>query len=142
MAGLGGGMDDEGGALSVQQGFKGGAVADVQFVVAEILVGSQQPALVPAGVASRAEELSPHVVVNPMDFPAELGEVIHHFRADESGGTGYEEAHRTTGLKAQSAKREARGARRGTLSAYRLALTGLRDRRELIFCLPSRLWSL
>ena len=48
-------------------------VANVEFVVLETLVRGQEPFLVPAGVAGRAEEIGPHIVVHPVDRPAQNG---------------------------------------------------------------------
>jgi len=48
-----------------------------------------QAALVPAGVARRAEEDGALVVVDAVHIVAELaGEIRADFRADEAGGTG------------------------------------------------------
>jgi hypothetical protein len=46
-------------------------------VVVEVGVPGQEPALVPAGIAARAEEVSPHIVVQAVDLPAKLAKVIH-----------------------------------------------------------------
>ena len=52
-----------------------------------------EPLLVPSGITLRTEKVGTHVVINAVDFPAESGEVVDDFRADEAGGTGDEEFH-------------------------------------------------
>lgn len=90
VAGLRGGVDDDGGAEGGEEGADGSAVADVEFVVAEIPVGIEEPLLVPAGVAAGSEEIGAHVVVDAVDGPSKAGEVGDHFGADEAGGAGDE----------------------------------------------------
>jgi thymidine kinase len=60
-------------------------------MVAKIFVRGEQATLVPARVASRAEEIGSHIIVHAVDFPAELAKVRDHFRTDETGRTGDEE---------------------------------------------------
>ena len=69
------------------------AVADVQFVVAEVLELGSETFLVPTGVALGPEEDSTLVVVHTVDMPAELVEVTADFAADEAGGAGHEKVH-------------------------------------------------
>ena len=66
-------------------------VADVELVVVEIFDQLGEALLVPTRVALRTEENGALVVVEAVDFPAEVGEMETDFRADEAGGTGDEE---------------------------------------------------
>ncbi len=86
--GLGGGVDDDGRLDGLDEGEDAGAIADVEFVVLEALELGGEPALVPAGVALRAEEDRALVVVHAMNRVAERGEINADFRADEARGTG------------------------------------------------------
>ena len=63
------------------------AVANIQFVVMEVRMGGHEPALIPARVALGAEEVGAHVVVDAVDLPAELAEIVDDLRADKTRGT-------------------------------------------------------
>ncbi len=90
--GLGGGVDDGIGPQGLQQGEHAGTVADVELVVSEGFPKRfGEPALVPSGIALRAEEDGALVVVDPVDGPAEFCKVHADFGADEAGGAGDEE---------------------------------------------------
>ena len=83
---LGGGVDDGIGLQCLQQGEYAGTVADVEFVVSEGFPKRfGEPALVPSGIALRAEKDGALVVVDPVDGPAQLGKVDTNFGADEAG---------------------------------------------------------
>ncbi len=89
---LGGGVDDGIGLQCLQHGEHAGTVADVELMVNEgSPEGFGEPALVPPGIALRAEEDGALVVVDPVDGPAELCKVHADFGADEAGGAGDEE---------------------------------------------------
>jgi hypothetical protein len=64
---------------------------DIEFVVVEAEVHLLQAALIPAGVAAEAKKIGAHIVVNAMNGPAEVTEMINNLRANETGGTGDEE---------------------------------------------------
>jgi hypothetical protein len=85
MAGLGRRMHQQSRAERGQETVNAGAVADVEFVMVEPGMGGLEAALVPAGVTAGAEEIGAGVVVNAMNFPASLAEIVHNFRADEAG---------------------------------------------------------
>ena len=68
------------------------AVADVEFVMLEILPGAGEPLLHPSRVAAGSEEDRALIAVHSVHVPAECGEVGDHFRADESGRTGDEKS--------------------------------------------------
>ena len=88
---LGGGVDDGVGLDLLQQLEHALAIADVEFVVVEgFAKGLGEPALVPTGVALRAEEYGALVVIDAVDFPTERGEVDTDFGTNEAGGTGDE----------------------------------------------------
>ena len=84
MAGLGGGMDEQGGLELGEHFLHGRAIADVEFVVLKILVRGQQPTLVPASIATRAEEVRPHVIVHAVNLPPQTAKVGHHFRTNQT----------------------------------------------------------
>src|SRR5262249_36717960 len=54
----------------------------------EFLVSLEQAPLPPAGIPFRAEEVGAHVVVYPVDLPAQPAEVVDDFRSDQPGGSG------------------------------------------------------
>ena len=92
MAGLRGGVHDDGGPELPDQRQHAGAVTDVEFVMDESLEGFLQPALIPARVARRAEEDGPLVVVDAVDLIAELlREMGADLRTDEPGRAGDED---------------------------------------------------
>jgi hypothetical protein len=93
VAGLGGSVNDGIGLEPGDEVEYALAVADVQFVVAEVLELRSETFLVPTGVALYPEEDSTLVIVHPVDPPAELVEVTADFAADEAGGAGDEEVH-------------------------------------------------
>ncbi len=69
--------------VKIIEGDSGGAVVDVEFVVSGgSPEGFGESALVPSGIALRAEEDSPLVVVHAMDVPPQLGKVDADFGAD------------------------------------------------------------
>ena len=91
VAGLCGGVDN-GVGFEIRDEIKHAlAIANVEFVVAEVFDQLGETLLVPARVPLRTEENGALVVVDPVDFPSEIGEVETNFRADEAGGTGDEE---------------------------------------------------
>ena len=93
VAGLGGGVDD---GVRLEAGNEvedALAVADVEFVVGEVLELGSETFLVPTGVALGPEEDSTLVVVHTVDMPAELVEVTADFAADEAGGAGHNKVH-------------------------------------------------
>src|SRR5206468_2610308 len=69
--------------------------ADVERVVREPAGGAAEPLEVPRRVAVRAEEVAPHVVVDPVDDPAAGIEVGHRLRADEAAAAGDEDRARS-----------------------------------------------
>ena len=72
-------MHDEGGMDAAHQGVHPGPIANIQVVVPERGMGRQQPTRVPTGIALGPEEVSPHIVVDAVDLPAERTEVVHDF---------------------------------------------------------------
>jgi hypothetical protein len=58
-------------------------VSDIELTMCEVVAGTFQPFLVPAGIAGGAEELRAHVVVNAHDTPTPAVEVGHDLRTDE-----------------------------------------------------------
>jgi hypothetical protein len=91
VAGLGSGVNDGRRLELLQQIQHGGAMPDVEFVVREIFVRSQEALLIPARVAAGAEKIGAHVVVHAVDFPTELAEMDDNFRANETGRAGDEQ---------------------------------------------------
>ena len=67
----------------------------VERVVREPAGGAAEPLEVPRRVAVRAEEVAPHVVVDPVDDPAAGIEVGHRLRADEAAAAGDEDRARS-----------------------------------------------
>jgi hypothetical protein len=53
------------------------AVANVHFMMSEVPACLLKAMLIPSGVASRPEEVGPHVVVHADDVPTEIIEVAH-----------------------------------------------------------------
>ncbi len=82
MTRLGRGVDDRIGPHLLDQPQYARAVANIEFVVRELLAGALQPLLVPARIALGAEEIGTHVVVHSMHVPAQCVEMLGHFRAD------------------------------------------------------------
>jgi len=79
----------DGGGLQGGHAFHHGLpVADVEFMVVEVLPGGLQPAPVPRRVARGAEESGPHVVVQAMDFPVPPGEIGYDLAADQAARSG------------------------------------------------------
>ena len=84
VAGLRGGVDD-GVGLEIGDEIEGAlAVTDVELVVVEVLDELGEALLIPTCVALRTEENSALVVIEAVDFPAEVGEMKTNFRADEA----------------------------------------------------------
>jgi hypothetical protein len=53
-------------------------------MVPEILELSLQPIAVPGRISVCAEEVLPHIVVDPMDFPAVIAKECNNFTADQT----------------------------------------------------------
>ncbi len=66
------------------------AVADVQFVVLEILVARFEAPLIPACVTLGTEEVGPHVVVNTVDRATLLPEIGDDLAPDQTARAGDE----------------------------------------------------
>jgi hypothetical protein len=60
------------------------AIADVHLVMLKGGKRCSEPLEVPPRIALRPEEVSPHVVVDAMNAPAQTAEVFHNFRPDQS----------------------------------------------------------
>jgi len=82
MAELGSRMDNKRRPKRFQEQVYATPVADIEFVVVEILVCGLEPALIPAGIAPGTEEIRAHVIINAMDFPVQFTKVINHFRTN------------------------------------------------------------
>lgn len=59
-------------------------VSDIEFAMREVVAGTFQPLLIPAGIAGGAEEFGAHIVVNSNDTPASGIEVRHDLGTNES----------------------------------------------------------
>lgn len=64
-----------------------GAMTYVELVMLKAGMKLEETTLVPSRVASRTKEICPHVVVHPMNFPAETTEEIDYFGTNQSGRT-------------------------------------------------------
>lgn len=71
MAGLRSRMDNVGGPELIQTIEDCFPIPDIEFMMVEAGVGTFQPLLIPTRVTLRAEEVGPHVVVDPVDLPTE-----------------------------------------------------------------------
>jgi len=87
---LGGGVDDGIGLELVEKVNYALTVADVELVMDETWEVTLEAFLVPTGIALWTEEGGALVVIQPMDIPAQGGEMDANFGADEAGGTGDE----------------------------------------------------
>src|SRR6266436_2782620 len=85
MAGLGRGMDDRDRSKSFKQSIHATTVSDIALVVREVLVCSFKAVLIPACVALWPEKVGPHIIVNTMNLPARVTEIINNLRANQSG---------------------------------------------------------
>ena len=92
VAGLGGRMHDGIRPEFLHQRQHALAVAQVQFVMLKAADGRGESLLVPARVALRAEEHRSLVIVQAVNAPTAGGKVGTHFRADQAGGTGYQQS--------------------------------------------------
>jgi len=82
---LGGGVDDDGRLKGLDQTKDTGSISNVQFMVTEAREVANEPLLVPAGVALRAEKRFALIVVDAMDGEPVFMKKLRHFRADETG---------------------------------------------------------
>src|SRR5262245_62439794 len=63
-----------------EQGLYVQTIADIEFMMFEILVLSLQSTLIPSRVDTSAEEVRAHVVVDTMKLPTVFIEIIDNFR--------------------------------------------------------------
>src|SRR5215813_13743966 len=66
-------------------------VANVDLMVVEAGMSGNEPLLVPARVTLRSKKISPHVIINAVDFPSALAKVVNHLGANKTGGTRHEQ---------------------------------------------------
>jgi hypothetical protein len=85
---LRGGVHDEVRALLADHRVHPVAVANVDVMVGEASSLRTQSPQVPFRVAAGTEEVSSHVVVDPVHRPAPAVEIGDEFRADEPAGSG------------------------------------------------------
>ena len=69
------------------------AVADVERMVLEVGTGLLEVAEGPGGISARAEEVGPHVVVDPVDLVAAAVKVADRLGADQPTASGDEHLH-------------------------------------------------
>jgi len=93
VTGLGGGVDDDVELLAFHDRHYGGAVADVECLMAEVFAGAFEALAVPGGVAFGAEEVGSHVVVDAQDAEAHLIEEDDGFRTDETTAASDKNSH-------------------------------------------------
>jgi hypothetical protein len=98
MAGLSGGVNDEVEFLFVEQVGDGGAVADVEGLVAEAFAGFFQPLAIPGGVALGTEKIGAHVVVDAEDVEAKVVKEDDGFGSDEAAAAGDQYFHENASL--------------------------------------------
>jgi hypothetical protein len=60
-------------------------------MMSEVREFPNQPLLVPEGISLRPEEISAHVVVNPVNVPAHAVEVLDHLGANQPVAARYED---------------------------------------------------
>src|SRR5437870_6292980 len=85
MAGLGGAVDEKCGPKRLDECVNPAAVANIELMVVEPLMGCLQPVLVPAGISTNSKEIRTHVVVNAVHFVTQSTEVIDNFGPDQTG---------------------------------------------------------
>jgi len=83
-------VDNGKGSDFLEQRQHGGALADIEFMMQEILLRGGQAHLVPSGIAGGTEEIGAHVVVHAVYLPVIAAERSNDFRTNESGGAGAE----------------------------------------------------
>jgi hypothetical protein len=52
--------------------------------MSKVIMRRQQAALVPPGITTAAKEFGAHVVIDPMNLPAKLAEVVDYFGANQA----------------------------------------------------------
>jgi hypothetical protein len=64
-----------------------GAIANIQFVMAEVWAIPLKMLLPPPGIAAGPKEISPHIIVDAVNSPPARAEELNHLRPNQSIGT-------------------------------------------------------